>query len=383
MAPEKKASSSFFIGLALFSMFFGSGNLIFPLFVGQLSKQSHPITTLGFLLSAVLLPFLGILAMVVYRGDYMKFFSSVGKKIGFILAAILLTVWIPLGSSPRCITLAYATLSSYFSIPPFWIVSLFYCAIVGFLTYKKSRMLSVLGYVLTPLLLCCLAAIVIKGLSTATFGPSSFSSLELFTTGLKEGYNTMDLIAAFFFSASIIAILRTSSVTENGVLKKTLQASLVGILTLAVVYIGLIALSAGQAHILEGIPKDKLLITIAKSVLGEQFALVAAFAVILACLTTSVALVVVFADFLQKILPKKYPHTPLILTLIISFVMSLFGLQGITIVTEPVLQVFYPLLAVLIVWNVSRQLVRHRRLSQSKDEPPSARNLENMEHSAK
>ncbi|MCB9229710.1 MAG: branched-chain amino acid transport system II carrier protein, partial [Deltaproteobacteria bacterium] len=99
-------SKSIIVGLALFSMFFGSGNLIFPLDVGRVAGGQFLWGALGFILTAVLVPFMGVVAMVVYNGDYQKFFAFSGKKTGFILTLILLSFWIPFGSGPRCITLS-------------------------------------------------------------------------------------------------------------------------------------------------------------------------------------------------------------------------------------------------------------------------------------
>src|ERR1700733_7287446 len=101
-----KKTSILIIGMALFSMFFGSGNLIFPLHIGTLAREAWIPAAAGFLVSAVLLPFVGAIAMVLYRGNYSDFFDTIGRRWGFLLSTILLTVWIPLGSAPRCMTLS-------------------------------------------------------------------------------------------------------------------------------------------------------------------------------------------------------------------------------------------------------------------------------------
>jgi len=361
---SQKNLSSLVVGLALFSMFFGAGNLIFPLFVGQLAQGQWMTVAFGFLLTAVVVPFFGVIAMVVFRGNFTEFFSCFGRVPGFLLTLLLLTVWIPLGSAPRCITLAYASLTAHFpASPPMWMFSLGYCLCVSLVIYKKNRMLEILGRFLTPLLLCCLALIIFMGLQLpSNLAHSSFSHTELFSRGLKEGYNTMDLIASFFFSASIIDILRKSSHDENASLKKALKASAIGILILGAVYIGMISLAALHTVSLQGVPKDQLLVHIAKTVLGSHLGVIAALAIFLACFTTSVALVSVYADFIsEKVFrsPAKYTLA-IILTQIVSFGMSIFGLQGITFVTEPILQIFYPLLIVLIFVNVGRQFWRFR-----------------------
>lgn len=356
---ENRQLSFVVIGLALFSMFFGSGNLIFPLFLGQMAEGQWLFASLGFFATAVLLPLTGVIAMVVYKGDYYTFFGCFGKKIGFISILTLLTVWIPLGSGPRCVALAYASMLPYTESPvSIWIFSAFYCVVTFFVVYKKARILDVLGYVLTPLLLLCLASIIIKGLDFSALAPAAVSSettSHLFR-GLSEGYNTMDLIASFFFSASIINILRRTSKDEASSLSTTFKASLVGAGLLALVYIGLICLAVSHSEALYNIPKEQLLVHIAKDLLGSQLGVIASVAVFLACFTTSVALANVFADFLaERVMGnKEYYPGALAITQGVTFVMSITGLEGITAVTEPILKVFYPMLMLMIVINLSR-----------------------------
>jgi LIVCS family branched-chain amino acid:cation transporter len=353
MKVENKYSF-FFIGLALFAMFFGSGNLIFPLEVGRLSGEGWPMATLGFLTTAVIVPFMGIVAMVIFRGHTHEFFDCLGKKLGWVFTAILLTVWIPLGSGPRCMVLAYSSMATQMAMPPLWVFSIIWSLIVWVVIYRKGRMLDILGYYLTPLLLACLVAIIFLGISQgAGAKETDISSLTLFFTGAKEGYNTMDLIASFFFSASIIEILRKAAHVGNfHPLKITLKAGVVGVALLALVYIGLIGLAAINSDLLVSTPKDQLLATVAKKILGNHFSLLAILAIFLACFTTSVALVVVFSQFLQSFIPQE--SICIGITLIACYVMSLTGLEGITAITSPVLQTFYPILIVLIIYNVSK-----------------------------
>lgn len=373
-----KASSqlSFFtIGLALFSMFFGAGNLIFALFLGQIAEGDFATATIGFLLTAVLVPLIGVIAMVVFKGDYSAFFGCLGKKMGFTAIFVLLTVWIPLGSAPRSIALAYTSILTYTGDSfPLWLFSIFYCAVSSWIVYKKSRMLDALGYILTPLLLICLALVIVKGMDFSQLSLTfSKEAIPLFISGMTQGYNTMDLIASFFFSASIIQILRQSSQDEALLLKTTFKASIVAALLLATVYIGLICLAASHGETLRNIPREQLLVYIANKILGPQIGIIASVAVLLACFTTSIALTTVFADFLtQKVFndQKQYPLA-LAITLFITFCMSITGLEGVTFLTEPILQLFYPTLIALIVLNVSRKLWKERKGVYFTPEPNS------------
>ncbi|MBA2728652.1 MAG: branched-chain amino acid transport system II carrier protein [Parachlamydiaceae bacterium] len=353
--------SSFTLGLALFAMFFGSGNLIFPLFLGQLAQDQWLAAGLGFGLTAVIVPLAGVFAMVIFKGDYTSFFGCLGKKGGLLAIFMLLTVWIPLGSGARCAMLAYSSILPYTENPiSLWMFSAIYCALIGFVVYKKSRMLDLLGHVLTPLLLLCLGFIVAWGINFDAVAPRwTDEAGTLFVRGLTEGYHTMDLIASFFFSASIIEILRRTSHNESLSLNKTLKASLIGAALLAVVYVGLICLAAGNAGLLEGIPKEQQLVVLAKAVLGSQLGIVASIAIFLACFTTSVALANVFTDFLaEKIFHDEAKSTmALVITQIVTFGMSITGLEGISFVTGPLLEIFYPMLILLIVVNVGRKFL--------------------------
>jgi LIVCS family branched-chain amino acid:cation transporter len=302
--------------------------------------------------------------MVLYRGSYVNFFNTLGKKGGFLLSAILLTVWIPLGSAPRCMTLAYASFASYFeAFPPLWIFALFYSALVFLSIARRLAVLDILGKVITPLLLICIGLIFFKGvISLPEADPAEFTG-SFFLLGLSEGYNTMDLIASFFFSASVIHLLTQEN---KGSLAKTLplvfKSSVLGISILGSVYVCLILLSAHFAPFLQGIPKDQILATLAQHILGPVWSVAAIAAIFLACFSTSIALILAYTDFLHEeiFLQKINPNAAMALALAVSFVMSLFGLQGITTVTAPVLKLGYPILIGLIAYNLGKMAFQKR-----------------------
>jgi len=360
---QTRKASAFVIGLALFSMFFGGGNLIFPLYVGKLAQDQWISTAIGFLLTGVIMPFLGVIAMVLFEGDYNKFFSCMGKVLGFLVPLVLLTVWIPLGSAPRCISLSYASIAAYVNLPPVWVFGLIYCFFLFFMVRHPDRMLNILGYVLTPLLLGCLFMITFKGLGTSPSGESFFNQSETFYRGAIEGYNTMDLIASFFFSASIIQILKKTTTNRSQALKLVMKSGIIGVTLLGIVYMCLVYLASAQRDFIQNIPKEQLLAHIAKTILGVKLGAIAALAIVLACFTTSTALVVVYADFIAKNIirnPERKTEATII-TLVITFVMSIFGLDGITTLTAPILQIFYPMLVILIIFNIGRALIATRK----------------------
>lgn len=346
------------VGLALFAMFFGSGNLIFPLYLAQVTGGDWLWAFAGFAATAVVMPLLAVFAIVLYKGDYVHFFSHLGKIPALLIPLALLTVWIPLGSGPRCTALAYASMLPYVESPiPLWAFSIMYSVGVFWMVWRKSAILDILGFVLTPLLLVSLALIIFQGVSFSALDATFNAKGDVVLRGLMEGYNTMDLIAAFFFSASIVKMLQSNNEDESKSLSTTLKASFVAAGLLGIVYFGLICLSVSHSAMLQSVPKEQLFVQVAKMVLGSQLGIVAAIAVFSACLTTSMALASVYAEFLADRLfgdSSKY-HLCLIGTQVITFAMSITGLEGITFVTEPLLQILYPFLLVLIVYNLGRK----------------------------
>lgn len=350
------------IGLAMFSMFFGAGNIIFPLVVGQHAGDKNIYAILGLIVTAVIVPFAGVIAMILFDGNMRQFFGRLGKGPGLWLAFIIIALLGPFGSTPRCIALAYSTLKSAFpGINPIAFSSIS-CLIILAFTIRKNQILKILGWILTPLLLSSLLIIIVVGLlSTPNIQTVEEPAFSLFMHGLKEGYNTMDLLAAFFFSSSILAILKLRSqdmaVKGQCYLKLAIQASGVGAFLLALVYIGFSYLASFHGHALTTTGNDELLTAIAMKIAGPYAGLLVCIAVALTCLTTAIALISVFADFFQKEIMKERISYELSLvgSLIVTFVISTFEFKGISAFLGPVLKIVYPGLIVLTFANIAHQ----------------------------
>ena len=349
----------------MFSMFFGAGNVVFPLGLGQYAKDHNFYAILGLLITAVGVPFMGLIAITLFNGDYKKFFERIGTVPGFIVTAIILGLIGPFGAIPRCIVLSYATMKPYlpdaFSLPWFSLIS---CAIIFIFTINRRSIVDLLGYILTPMLLASLAIIIIKGfISSPSLVPSEFNKLSVFLKGIKEGYQTMDLLAAFFFSSIVIDCLKKDIDTTNHknysrVIFLSLKASMIGAFLLAIIYVGFSFVAAFYSPILEGIPQGELPGAIAIQVLGPQVAIAVQVAVVLACLTTVIALSAIFAEFVHRdVCHNKIGYgLSLIITLFIAFFVSTLNFTGIANFLEPILQVCYPALIVLCVVNILYKL---------------------------
>lgn len=351
-------------GLAVFSMFFGAGNIVFPLAIGQYAQSNSIYAILGLLITAVLVPFLGLTTMTLFRGNYMDFFGRMGKVPGFLVALLLLALIGPLGAIPRCVTLSYSTFLLLLPDLSLFTYSLGACLLVFLLAYSQQKLLDILGYVLTPVLVGSLFFIIVKGLFNSPVAiESTYAPMQVFLTGFLEGYKTMDLFGALFFSSVVLVCLEEEMGvhdTENkrNMMRMTLKAGCIGAGLLALVYVGFSLLAASYAHELVLTPKDLLLGQIAMHVLGPYAGIVACTAVVLACLTTAIALAAVFAQFLHDTIfrEKVHYHLCLAITMIITFLISMLGFSGIDNLLSPVLGMVYPALIVLTLVNLAYQL---------------------------
>ena len=354
-------------GLAMFAMFFGAGNIVFPLALGQLTQNQNFFGVSGLIITAVLVPLIGLLSMLLYNGDYTAFFSRIGKIPGFIVAVMILGLIGPFGGIPRCITISYSTLNAFglegvkgVNLTSFSLVS---CLVILLFSFKPNRILTLLGCVLTPILLLSLGVVAVKGLIQMPHtGVSHFTSWSAFSTGVFEGYNTMDLLAAFFFSSVVLLCLRKGRAAnpsqDRSLIRVAFFGSIIAAVLLAGVYVCFSSLSAGFSGELSSVANHQMLGTLAYKVLGPYAGMVASVAVSFACLTTEIALTVVFAEFLHETLFREKVSylVSLLLTLALSFLMSTFHFEGLSAFLVPILQICYPGLIVLCVLNILNKL---------------------------
>jgi LIVCS family branched-chain amino acid:cation transporter len=362
MIAKAMKSQSLAIGLAMFSMFFGAGNVIFPLAVGQYAGDKNFYAMSGLILTAAIMPIIGVIAMILFDGSYRQFFGRLGKVPGFLLALIIISLLGPLGSTPRCIALSYTTLKSSFPELSASLFSAIACGVIFLFSVRKNHILHLLGWVLTPLLLASLITIIIMGLSAASeMQQVSQTGGTLFLHGLKEGYNTMDLLAAFFFSSTILNILRGSSKegdSSSNYVDIAFKASMVGAFLLAAIYVGFSYLAAFHGHQLAFSGKDELLGAITMKIAGTDAGILVCITIALACLTTAIALISAFTDFMQKEVFKEKVSYELTLVgaLLVTFFVSTFEFTGISTFLGPILQICYPGLIVLTLLNIAFRL---------------------------
>ncbi|MDJ0652157.1 MAG: branched-chain amino acid transport system II carrier protein [Simkaniaceae bacterium] len=364
---NKLKSTSVSTGFAMFSMFFGAGNITFPLIIGQTVEGGLPWALLGLILTAVFVPFSGLFAMTLFEGNYESFFNRIGKWPGLAVIFLLLSMIGPFGGIPRCITLTYSTLKVYFTGLHLLTFSLMSSVIIFFCSWKRNRILDLIGYVLSPLLVLFLVVIIVRGIFFSGSAPVGSSYVtHPFFYGLKEGYNTMDLLAAFFFSSLVYTRLKKQ---QEGKEKKILilpifKASLIGAFLLSIIYIGFSYVAAHHSFALKEAAVDQLLGKIGQVVLGHYAGLIVCLSIALTCLTTAIALTVVCAEFLQqRLLKNKISYEWSLAAILVTTVfISTLEFTGIVHLLAPALQIIYPALLVLCLFNIFYKIFDYKRV---------------------
>ena len=365
-----KISSLFTTGLALFSMFFGAGNLIFPLLIGKSMGTHVSFGIIGLGITAVAVPFLGLVAIILFQANCQHFFSRIGKTPGMLLLLLLQAILGPFGVIPRLVTLIHAMAKPYLfeiSLPFF---SVLIACIIFTLSFKRHRLIGLLGSVLTPVLLLALGTLIFLGLTNGSpLTPSSISPKDCFLEGLIGGYNTMDLIAAFLFATLILPHFQKETEVadpvrrQKSIFKKMVYSSAIAVFLLLLTYVGLCLVSAKHANSLDpSYLPEQMLGAIAFKLLGPFGGAIAAVAVITACLTTIITLVSIFSDYLEKDLSKGKisARNSLLLTLLISTLFANLGFKGISAFLSPILQIVYPGLILLTLLNLLHALYGYK-----------------------
>ena len=353
------------VGISLFSMFFGSGNLVFPLLVSS-TTSSPLISLIGFILSGVLLPFYGVMIGIYFKGDYQKCLGVWGKPVAHILIFSLLFFWIPLGSGPRCNQLAYGAFCELGGNAPLWLYSLLYSVVVYFLTLSKDYFLEILGKVVTPLLIFFLCFLIFS-IFTQTVDKSLIGEMALsdFHVALVNGYHTMDFIAAIFFSSSIIALLieKQRDKFQMGFVRKS---CLIAMALLTLVYVGMFALGWIKAEHLQSVSGSHLPVTIGRLMYAGKFTSVIFMIVTLSVLSSSMALCLVYANYLNKTLfrEKLSYKACLFIAVFVSFAMSMIGFEMLSVFISYVMSILYPVLLITTTVALCKKIIAKRRQAQ-------------------
>ncbi|WP_019131717.1 branched-chain amino acid transport system II carrier protein [Peptoniphilus obesi] len=343
-------------GFALFSMFFGAGNLMFPPTLGALVGSDYLVSMLGFVLTAVGLVMLGVVATTKAGGNLEDISGKLGNKIGFLYGSLVLISIGPGLAIPRTAATTHELIAAgiFPELNPV-LSSIIFFGLVLLFVLRPSSVVNNIGKYLTPALLTLLVIIIVKGIFSPISEPILTNYERPFTNSFLEGYQTMDTLAALAFTSLIIKGFRISGLDdEKDILSLTIKAGLIATIGLCLVYCGLLYLGATTSSIdLGDISRIERLVFIAKSILGNIGVYAMALVMALACLTTAIGLTSTFSDFFERLTNGKVPYKAwVIMSTVFSGVMAINGVERIIEFSVPVLSAMYPVTIVLIFLNI-------------------------------
>lgn len=364
---NKKTRDIITIGFALFAMFFGAGNLLLPPYIG-IQIGDHVWTTIvAFGLTGILLPFLGILS-VVNAGER---FEDLGAKTHPLLSPVLGTIIMlcigPLIAIPRTAATTYEVgiLPSFPESAPVW-TSIAFFLVTWLMTIRPTRVVDIIGNILTPLLLVLLILLILLGIIAPSndYSETVLSRGESFTLGFVEGYQTLDVLASVIFAGIIIAASRAKGYqTRKSKMQVVITAGALSSFFLFIIYGGLVYLGAVSGVTDMSIKRSELLMHISQSELGQYGTIAIAIAIALACLTTAIALVSAFGSFFSSLTKNKLDYKLLVsICCVAACVLSVTGVDNIITFAYPILSFIYPIAITLVLYSVFfARLVKNRK----------------------
>ena len=368
MNKRQKLITSFM----LFSLFFGAGNLIFPPLLGHSAGHQMPWAMVGFIITAVILPVLGV--VVVAKFDGLQKLANKVHPIFSIIFTILIYVSIGPGLGiPRAASVPFEmAIAPYISNKDYlWIYmlifSLVFFAIAAFVASTPSKLLNRIGKFLTPalllLMLVTFITYLVKGPHDVITVPLESYQNNAFTQGFLDGYQTMDTIAALNFGLVISTTIQTFSVKKEDEGKYILICGTFAGLILTSIYIMLayMGMSFGN-NIVDPANGAVILRAITYSLFGEFGAVLLASIFLLACLTTCIGLITSISQFFSTLYPKLKYHYLVIGISLFSFIICNQGLNFILDISVPVLNTIYPISIMLIILGLFDKFYKNNKI---------------------
>lgn len=361
------------IGMMLFALFFGAGNLIFPAQLGQNAGTSLWPAVIGFLITGVGLPLLGILAMGFSGSrNLQELASRISPTYAVLFTSLLYLTIGPFFASPRTGTVAYEV-----GIAPFvgegyqqvglFIFTFLFFAITLLFSLKPAKLVDNVGKLLAPGIVILLTFLLIMAITKpmgAIQSPTEAYSGNSFVTGFLDGYNTMDALASLVFGIIVIKAVRSMGIkSRKEVLSATAKSGLVAIVLLGAIYVGIAYMGATSTAAF-GIFENggSVLSSTASYYFGVTGTVMLAVLLTLACLTTAIGLTTACAEYFQTLFPKYSYKAFVIFFATLTFIIANFGLTNIITFSVPVLMFLYPLAIVLMLLTFLSPLFNHERL---------------------
>ncbi|WP_246421676.1 branched-chain amino acid transport system II carrier protein [Texcoconibacillus texcoconensis] len=371
MEQKITKKETFFIGLMLFALFFGAGNLIFPPFLGQEAGTNYWTAIFGFVITGVGLPVLGIVAIALSGSSIESIAKKVSAPFAITFTFVLYLAIGPFFGIPRAMNVSYEM-----SVMPFipsqaldislFIYSVVFFIVVFWLSLNPSKLVKRIGNIITPILLIAIVLLVagsaLTGNITGGEAPSDAYSDHALIGGILEGYLTMDAIAALAFGLVIVSTLQARGIEDkNSILRTTAMSGIVAGIGLAFVYVSIGWLGMQLGPLETFATGSEILSFAANETYGLIGMLLLGVIVTLACLTTCVGLVTACGQYFKKNFPSMRYQTLALITTIVSFAVANLGLNTIISISVPVLVAIYPIAITLVFLTLTESLIPLRK----------------------
>lgn len=358
----------------LFGMFFGAGNLIFPVHLGQLAGSNVIPAMIGFIITAVGIPVLGVAAIgITHSNGLQDLAGKVGPRYSYFFTCLLYLTIGPCFAIPRCATTSFTTgiapmLGSESALALLIFSGIFFGLVLLF-SLRPANITVWIGKIINPLFLVFLAilvftALIHPGASILETSPSEAYQTGALFSGFVEGYGTMDAIAGLAFGIVVIDIIRGMGVTDDtAIAGDVLRSGTMAGALMALIYVLTILMGTQSLGLFECSENGGIaLAQIAEHYLGSFGSVVLALTITFACLKTSIGLVTSCSETFVRMFPKalSYRAWAVIFTLF-SFLISNFGLSRIIDYSLPVLMFLYPPTITLILLAIFGRFFHHDR----------------------
>ena len=350
-----KNKEIFIVGFALFSMFFGAGNLILPPFLGVQSGESWGLVTLGFFVTAVIIPILGIMAHAKLQGTMFDFGKKVSPTFSLLYCLIVYAISIAL-PAPRTASVTHEmAIAPFLGTSSLW-TSLVYFILVFLFVINRSKILNLIGKYLTPFIIIILLAVIFVGVTTTPEAINLTTFDTPFVSGLLEGYQTFDAIGAIVVGGVLVISMNFNKNTSFQLKKELItKAGIVAGVGLLVIYAGLIYSGVQlSGTFAKEATRTEILSSLSTQTLGNVGTTFLSVLVALACFTTAVGIITGTADYFKGLF--KNSQKAYLITAIISCVLGVligqFDVHYIIVIALPALMFIYPITIILILLNV-------------------------------
>ncbi|WP_349408155.1 branched-chain amino acid transport system II carrier protein [Pseudalkalibacillus sp. SCS-8] len=363
------------IGMMMFALFLGAGNMIFPPALGQTAGTNVWTAITGFLITGVGLPLLGVIAIGLTGGTLRDLASRVHPGFAIVFSTLIYLAIGPFFGIPRTGTVAYEIGVIPF-LPeglnangvPLFIYTILFFAITFWFALNPTKLVDRIGKILTPVLIIVIGLIVFKGifdpLGSFSAPKGDYASTPFFT-GFINGYLTMDAIAALVFGIVVINAVKSKGVSDKKeIAKATTKAGIIAVSGLALVYLSLAFVGATSRNVLGEMDNGGAILTGAADLLFGQFGIILlAVAITFACLTTSIGLVTACGEYFKGLMPNVSYKLIIAILCIFSGAVANVGLTQLINLTLPVLIGIYPLAIALIGYSyLHRQFNGYREV---------------------